>query len=117
MNDPFVERTERTRNKKGNKTTGGMVGTGSQKAPEDEGAMLEVEIHPNHALDENHAGRGTEENGNRRLTSGSTLVEQGHDFATSTGTLDREEMSELSDLLAENPAAVGSSTDKTMMSG
>ena len=31
MNDHFVEKTERTRNKKGNKTIGGMVGTRPRK--------------------------------------------------------------------------------------
>ena len=64
-------------------------------------AMVEVEIHPNPALDENQAGRGTEQNGNRRLTIASTPVEQGHDFATSAGTLDREEMSELSEIFVQ----------------
>ena len=51
--DPFVERTERTWKKKGNKVSGGMVGTRNQRASEEIGAMLEVEIHPNPALDEN----------------------------------------------------------------
>ena len=47
MNDPFVERTERSRNKKGKKVSSGMVETRSQKASEEEKAMLEIEIHPN----------------------------------------------------------------------
>ena len=45
MNDPFVERTEKT------------------------------EIHQNFTLDENRAGRGRELNGNTRLTSENTSVE------------------------------------------
>ena len=49
-------------------------------------------------MDENQEGHGPEARGNRRLASDSTPVEQGQDFATSTGTLDREEMSELSDI-------------------
>ena len=47
----------------------------------------------------------------------STPVEQGHDFATSTGTLDREDISELSDISTENLAIRGSSIDNTMMHG
>ena len=35
MMDAFVERVEKTRNKKGKKVSGGMVETGSQKASED----------------------------------------------------------------------------------
>ena len=49
--------------------------------------------------------------------SESTPVEQGHDFATSTGTLDREEMSELSDISTEVAATTRSPTDNTMMAG
>ena len=60
LNDPCVERTKWIWNKKGNKVSGGMVGIRRQKASEEKGAMLEVEIHPNPALDENHAGRGME---------------------------------------------------------
>ena len=63
--------------------------------------MLEVEIHPDPAIDENRVGHGPEGRGNRRLASESSPVEQGQDFATSTGTLDREEMSELSDISTE----------------
>ena len=77
--------------------------------------MLEVEIHPDPATDENRAGRGTEGSGNRRLASESTPVEQGQDFATSTRTVDREEMSELSDISTENVAKTRSPTDNTMM--
>ena len=58
--DPFVERTKKTRNKKGNKFLGGMVETRSQKASEDARAMLEVKIHRSPTLDENRAIRGTE---------------------------------------------------------
>ena len=58
MNNPFVERSERIRNKKGNKVSGRMVGARSQKASEEKSEMLEVEIHPNPVLDENHAGVG-----------------------------------------------------------
>ena len=72
--------------------------------------MLEV-------VDENREGHGTEGKGNRRLASESTPVEQGQDFATSTGTLDREEMSELSDISTENVATTRSPTDNTMMLG
>ena len=57
--------------------------------------MLEVEDHPEPAMDENRDGHGPVGRGNRRLASESTPVEKGQDFATSTGTLDREEMSEL----------------------
>ena len=52
--------------------------------------MLEAEVHPELAMDENRDGYGPEGRGNRRLASESTPVEQGQDFATSTGTLDRE---------------------------
>ena len=58
-----------------------------------------------------------EEGRGRRLASESTPVEQGHDFATSTGTLDREEMSELSDISTEIVATRRSPTDNTMMTG
>ena len=71
------------------KVSGGMVETRTQKSSESQKAMLEIEICPDPALDANRAGRGTEGNRNRRLASESTPVEQGQDFATSTGTLDR----------------------------
>ena len=51
------------------------------------------------------------------LASESTPVEQGQDFATSTGTLDREEMSELSDISTEIVPTRRSPTDNTMMAG
>ena len=68
-------------------------------------------------MDENQEGQGPEGRGNRRLASESTPVEQGQDFATSTGTLDREEMSELTDISFENVATTRSPTDNTMMLG
>ena len=67
--------------------------------------MLEVEVHLDQARDDNHEVHGPEGRGNRRLASESTPVEQGQDFANSTGTLDREEMSELSDISTEIVAA------------
>ena len=63
--------------------------------------MLEVEVHLDKAMDENQERHGPEGRGNRRLANESTPVEQGQDFATSTGTLGREEMSELSDTSTE----------------
>ena len=75
-----------------------------------------MEIHSNFFVDESRAVLETEADGDRRLTSESTPVEQGHDFATSNGTLDRE-MTELSDISTENPAAAGSPTDNTIMHG
>ena len=68
-------------------------------------------------MDDNREGHGPEGSGNRRLASESTPVEQGQDFATSTGTLDREEMSKLSDISTENVATTRSPTDNTMMHG
>ena len=67
-------------------------------------------------MDNNQEVHGLERRG-RRLASESTPVEQGHDFATSTGTLDREEMSELSDISTEIAATRRSPTDNTMMAG
>ena len=49
--------------------------------------------------------------------SESTPVEQGQDFAASTGTLDREEMSQLSDISTEIVATRRSPTNNTMMAG
>ena len=64
MIDPFVERTENTQNKNLKKFSGKMVvETRIQKVSEDERAMLDVEIYPDHALDVNRAGRRTEGNG------------------------------------------------------
>ena len=108
MNDPFVERIKRARTDKGKKISGIKVKTRSQKSSEGQKARLEVEVHSDPALDENQERHGPEGRGNRRLASESTPVEQGQDFATSTGTLDREEMSELSDVSAENVATTRS---------
>ena len=68
-------------------------------------------------MDENQEGHGAEGRGNRRWTSESTPEEQDKDVATSTGTLDREEMSELSDICTEYVATTRSPTDNTMMVG
>ena len=102
---------------KGKKVSGIMVETRSQKSSEGQKARLEVEVHSDSAMDENQEGYGPEGIANRGLASESTPVEQGQDFATSTGTLDREEMSELSDISNENLATTRSPTDNTMMVG
>ena len=117
MNDPFVEKIARTRTTNMEKVSGVMVETRSQKSSEGRKAMLEVEIHLDPALDENRAGRGPEGSGNRRLASEYTPVERGQAFVTSTGTLDREEISGLSDISTENVATTRSPTDNTMMHG
>ena len=117
MSDPFAERITRTCTDKGKKVSSRMVETRSQKPSEGQKAMLQVEVHPEPAMDENRDGHGPEGRGNRRLTSESTPVEHGRDFSTSTGTLDREEISELSDISTENLATTKSPTDKTMMHG
>ena len=117
MTDPFVERITRTRTDKGETVSGRMVETRSQKSSEEQKAMLEVEMHPDQAMNENREIHGPEGRGNRRLASESTPVEQGQDFATSTGTLDREEMSELSDISTEIVATRRSPSDNTMMAG
>ena len=75
-----------------------------------------MEVNTDHAMNDNQEVHGLEGRG-RRLASESTPVEQGHDFATSTGTLDREEMSELSDISTEIEATRKSPTDNTMMAG
>ena len=84
---------------------------------EERKAMLEVEVYPDQAMDENQEGHGPDGIGNRRLASESTPVEQGQDFATSTGTLDRGEISEQSDSSNEIVAARRSPTDNTMIAG
>ena len=94
-----------------------MVGTRSQNSSESQKAMLEIEIHPEPTVDEDRAGCGTEGSGNRRLAKEPTPVEKGPDFTTSTATLDREEMSELSDISTENVATTRSLTDNTKMHG
>ena len=77
MNDPFVERIERSWTDTGKKVSGGMVESRSQKSSEEQKAMLEVEVHPEPALDENRDRHGREGRENRRLASESTPVEQG----------------------------------------
>ena len=114
MTDPFVERITRTRTGKRKMVSGRMVETRSQKSSEEQKAMLEVEVHPNQAMQDNEEMHGLEGRG-RRLASESTPVEQGLDLATSTGTLDRAEMSELSDISTEVVATKRSPTDNTMM--
>ena len=79
--------------------------------------MLETEVHPEPAMDENRDGHRPEGRGNRRLASESTPVEQGQDFSTSSWNLDREEMSELSDISTENVATTRSPKDNTLMLG
>ena len=92
-----------------------MVETRSQKSSEEQKTMLKVEVHPDQVMHENEEMHGPDGRGNRRLASESTPVEQGHDFATSTETLDREEMPELSDISTEVVATRRSPTDNTMM--
>ena len=117
MTDPSVERITRTRTDKGETVSGRMVETRSQKSSEERKTMLEVEVHPDLAMNENREVHGPEGRGNRRLASETTPVEQGQDFAASTGTLDREEMSELSDISTDIVATRRSPTDNTMMAG
>ena len=93
-----------------------MVETRSQKTTEERKEMLEMEVNTDQAMNDNQEVNGLEGRG-RRLASKSTPVEQGNDFATSTGTLDREEMSELSDISTEIVATRRSPTDNTMMAG
>ena len=97
--------------------SGRMVETRSQKTSEGQKARLEVEVYPDQAMDENQERNRPKGRGNRRLASESTSVEQGPDFATSNGALDREEMSELSDISTENVATTRSPTDNIMMVG
>ena len=68
-------------------------------------------------MDENWDGHGPEGRGIRRLASESTPVEQGQNFATSTRTLNRGEMSELSDISTEKVVTTRSPTENTMMHG
>ena len=116
MTDPFLDRIKRARTDKGETVSGRMVETRSQKTSEERKEMLEVEVNTDQAMNDNQEVHGLEGRG-RRLASESTPVEQGHDFATSTGTLDREEMSELSDISTEIVTTRRSPTDNTMMAG
>ena len=79
----IVERITRTQTDKGETVAGGMVETRSQKSPDERKAMLEMELHPDQAMNESREIHGPEGRGNRRLSSESTPVEQGQDFATS----------------------------------
>ena len=115
MNDRFAEKITQTRTSKRKNVSGRMVETRSQKSSEGQKAIKEVEVHPDQAMDENQKRYGPEGRGSRRLASDSTPVEQGQGFATSTGTLDREEMLELSDISTENVATTRSPTDNTMI--
>ena len=116
MTDPFVDRITRARTEKGETVSGRMVETRSQKSSGEQKAMLEREVHTVQAMNENQDAHGTEGR-DRRLASESTPLEQGHDLATSTGTLDREEMSELSEISTEIVATRRTPTDNTMMAG
>ena len=116
MTDPFVDRIKRARTDIGETVSGSMVETRSQKTTEERKEMLEVEVNTDQAMNDKQEVHGLEGRG-RRLASESTPVEQGHDFATSTGTLDREEMLELSDISTEIVATRRSPTDNTMMAG
>ena len=89
MTDLFVERITQSRTDRGKKVSGIMVETRSQKSSEGQKTRSEVEVHLDPAMDEDQEGHWPEGRGNRRSASESTPVEQGQDFATSTGTLDR----------------------------
>ena len=114
MTDPFVDWIKRSRSDKRGTVSGRMVETRSQKTSEERRELLEVEVNTDHTMNDNQEVNELEGRG-RRLASESTPVEQGQDFATSTGTLDREEMSELSDISTEVAATRRSPTDNTMM--
>ena len=115
MTDPFVDWIKRSRSDKGETVSGRMVETRSQKTSEERRELLEVEVNTDHTMNDNQEVNGLEGRG-RRLTSESTPVEQGHDFATSTGTLNREEMSELSDI-STDVAATRRSPDRQHYDG
>ena len=89
MTDPFVDWIKRARTDKGETVSGRMVETRNQKTSEEIKEMLEVGVNTDQAMNDNQEVHGLEGRG-RRLASESTPVEQGHDFATSTGTLDRD---------------------------
>ena len=115
MTDPFVDWIKQARTDKGETVSGRMVEMRSQKTSEERKELLEVEVNTDHAMNDNQEVYALERRG-RRLAIESP-VEQGHDFATSTGTLDREEMSELSGISTEIVATRRSPTDNTMMAG
>ena len=116
MTDPFVDWIKRSRSDKEETVSGRMVETRSQKTSEERKELLEVEVNTDHTMNDNQEVNGLEGRG-RRLASESTPVEQGHDFATSTGTLDREEMSELSDISTEVATTRRSPTDRQHYDG
>ena len=63
--DPFVERITRTRTDNGETVSGRMIETRNQKSSAERKAMLEVDVHPDQAMDENQEilrpeGRGAE---------------------------------------------------------
>ena len=116
MTDPFVDWIKRSRSNERGTVSGRMVETRSQKTSEERREPLEVEVNTDHAMNDNQEVNELEGRG-RRLASESTPVEQGHDLAISTGTLDREEMSELSDISTEVATTRRSPTDNTMMAG
>ena len=91
MTDPFVDWIKRARTDKGEMVSGRMVETRSQKTSEERKELLEVGVNTECAMNDNQEVHGLEGRG-RRLAKESTPVEQGHDFATSTGTLDREDL-------------------------
>ena len=91
-----------------------MVETRRQKVSEDKRPTIEIEIHRCLAYVENPEERRTEGNGTMRLACESTPVDKGQNFVTSTGTLHREEMSELCGVLIETPVVEGSSTNHTI---
>ena len=70
-----------------------MTETRSLKVSQDKRTKLEVEIHRNSAQDESPVEFGTERSENTRPPSEFIPVAQGPEFAISTGSQDREEMS------------------------
>ena len=79
--------------------------------------LLKVEMHHSTANVEDPEEQKANEGEARRIASELTPVEQRHDFAISTGALDCEEMSELSDISLEKPASESSLTDFTIRQG
>ena len=47
------------------------------------------------------------------MTREAEEIDHGYDFATATGTLEREELSELSDISTKNSAVAGLRTDSS----
>ena len=89
INDPFVERTQEARKKKGKKTSGATVKTRSQKVSQDKRMTLEVEIHRSPSHDEDPVESGTEGEGTSRLAKKKfESARERQDFSTLTGTPD-----------------------------